>query len=153
MVGTGALEPVYAVPICLHCLHEQSGEKSSQEGGEGNTPISGSLGWHDNPSKGESDRQRGRRRLPVRVEAGETFRWQNQVGVVRCLVAELRAGLEPRPSRVKSSVVGRHNVNNHLDISLLPQFRSAYDPFNVREQRPRVGTCEAAHGEIASFDQ
>ena len=26
-----------------------------------------------------------------------------------------------------------HNVNNHLDISVLPQFRSINDPFNVRE--------------------
>jgi hypothetical protein len=26
-----------------------------------------------------------------------------------------------------------HNVNNHLDVSVLPKFRSIYDPFNVQE--------------------
>jgi hypothetical protein len=26
-----------------------------------------------------------------------------------------------------------HNINNHLDVSVLPPFRSIYDPFNVRE--------------------
>jgi hypothetical protein len=26
-----------------------------------------------------------------------------------------------------------HNVNNHLNVSVLPYFRSIYDPFNVRE--------------------
>jgi hypothetical protein len=39
-----------------------------------------------------------------------------------------------------------HNVNNHLNVSVLPHFRSIYDPCNVRES-----ILAAAHGEIASF--
>jgi hypothetical protein len=34
------------------------------------------------------------------------------------------------------------NINNHLDVSVLPHFRSTYDPFNVRESilaRPHTG--------------
>jgi hypothetical protein len=35
--------------------------------------------------------------------------------------------------KTKHNNNSEHNVNNHLDISVLPQFRSINDPFNVRE--------------------